>query len=210
MQLPLTTATTKGEPSTSQFHAELDEQNPFAEVFLEEGGDEATAAVLQLAGDSNHADDGKLFERAARKAGDYVRRLEQLETYMAWSKDRIESLSLEVAAVNELSMAWQTIVERNREDLLATRNELVKEREARSTLEQQHESLTTSHLKLASDIRRRAVGVSIDFGTLFPTQHAQLEQLDHQLNGANGDLDLLKCAMQGFQNQFESGVALHW
>jgi hypothetical protein len=103
---------------------------------------------------------------------------------MAWSKDRIESLSLQVAAANDSNVAWQTIAERNREDLL----DLVKERE---TLAQQHESLTTSHVKLTSDIRRRTVGVGapvaegIDFGTLFPTQQAQLEQLDHQLNGAN-------------------------
>jgi hypothetical protein len=171
--------------------------------------------VLQLAGDADHAYHGKLFGIAAQKAGDYVKQLEQLETYMAWSKNRIKSISLQVAAANDSSVAWQTIAEWTREDLLETRNELVKEREARSALAQQHELLTTSHVKLASGIRRQTVGVgapvaeSIAFGTLFPTQQAQLEQLDHQLNGANCDLDLLKCAMQGFENKFESALALH-
>jgi hypothetical protein len=67
----------QGRSFDQQFHAELGEQNPFVEVFLEdEGGDEATAAVLQSAGDAAYADQGKLFERAAREVGDYVKRLE--------------------------------------------------------------------------------------------------------------------------------------
>jgi hypothetical protein len=71
--------------------------------------------------------------------------------------------------------------------------------------------LTSSHYKLASDVRRVAVGGGVhfaeyvDFGTSFPTQQVLLKQFDHQVNAAGGDLGLLKCSMQTFQSQFESG-----
>jgi hypothetical protein len=81
-----------------------------------------------------------------------------------------------VAEAKDSIATWQTIAER-------TRNDLVKERDARSTLAQQHESLTTSHFKLARDLHRGMGGggdhvtEGRDFGTLLPTQLARLEEL---------------------------------
>jgi hypothetical protein len=214
MELFLATATTDGDPSTSPFHVALGDQNPSVEAFLEGGGDEVRTAVLQLMSDVGPAvenQEQRWEQMMFRKTGDYVKQLEQLEAHMVWSTERIDTISQQVAEANDASNAWQTIAERTRRDLLATRNDLAKEREAGLKRAQGYESLEKSHDKLASDVLRRAVGGGVqfaehvDFGTSFPTQQALLNQLDHQINSTGGDVDLLKCSIQTLQGQFESG-----
>jgi hypothetical protein len=192
----LTSGGNPGNPSTSQFHAMLGEQNPIAEVFLKAGGNEANVAALKFADATDHAYQDGFNAGAARMAGYYVKQFEQLQAHMAWSKARIESISLQVVAANWSSVAWQRIAERTRNDLVKkrearstlaerTRDELVKESEVILTLAQRHESLTPSHTKLASDIWHETVGVGapvadgIDCSAVFPIQQAQFEQLDH-------------------------------
>jgi hypothetical protein len=195
-QLLLATAATEGDPATSPLRAILgDRELPDflgSEAFLEAGGDEATAALIEVVGDNNGRD--PTVQRAARKVGTYVKQLEQFAAYMTWSKDRIEADSKQVERISK--------------DLRYTRNELLKEREARSTLAQQHESLARSHAKLAEDVQRGAGGRGVHFGDdsdFGPTQQALLQQLDRQVNAAGGDLDLLKCSLETFQSQLESG-----
>jgi hypothetical protein len=123
----LATAATDGDPSTSPFHEVLREQNSQgfleAEAFLEAGGNEVTAALLQVVGDFDGRD--PILQQLARKAGTYVKQLEQFEAHMTWSKDRIEAISKQVAEAKDSSMTWQLIAERTRKDLLATRSELL-------------------------------------------------------------------------------------
>jgi hypothetical protein len=108
MQLLLATAATDGDPSTSPFHDVLGEQNSQgfleAEAFLEAGGNEVTAALLQVVGDFDGRD--PILQRLARKAGTYVKQLEQFEFHMTWSKDRIEAISKQVAEAKDSSMTW--------------------------------------------------------------------------------------------------------